>query len=215
MLPRPGVEGAQLAEQRRPVGFRQRSLLAEKGLDGGGLERGQRAGPGGIDPLRRAAAVSCPHLCERETGDVRVCGGQVFGPQREEFLLLAIERVDGARVESSQAAARKVVIHLHLDRFDGGGGRLGVRAERQQRGVALRLLPPIGVRRRIGEELVHLALADARLAAGVGVRPEARNDIVDDRLGGLVAGRVGGHDAVAVEGLGRKRPGQPRPLPPR
>ena len=34
--------------------------------------------------------------------------------------------------------------------------------------------------------------------------PEAGNDVVDDRLGGLVVGGVGGHDAVAVEGLGRE-----------
>ena len=200
----PGVEGAELGDQRGPVGFRERSLVAEERLDRGGLQCGQRASPGRVDPLREGQRVVCSHLCEGETGDVRVRGGQVFGPQREEFLLIAIQRVDRARIESGQAAAGKVVLHFHFDRFDGGGRRLGVRTERQQRGVAFRLLPPIGVRRRIGEELVHLGLADARFAARVGVRPEARNDVVDDRLGGLVAGGVGGHDAVAVERLGRE-----------
>ena len=89
----PGVEGAELGEQRGPVGFRERSLLAEQGLDGGGLERGQRASPGRVDPLGEGQGVVGPHLGEGETGDVRVRGGQVFGPQREEFLLIAIQRV--------------------------------------------------------------------------------------------------------------------------
>src|SRR6185369_17261806 len=56
----------------------------------------------------------------------------------------------------------------------------------------------------IGEELVHLRLAYTRLAARVRVRPQACNDVVDDPFGRLIASRVGGHDAVAVEGLGRE-----------
>ena len=47
----------------------------------------------GLTPCARGSGVVCPHLGEGETGDVRVRGGQVFGRQREEFLLLAIQRV--------------------------------------------------------------------------------------------------------------------------
>ena len=204
LLAAPGVKGGEFGEQRGPVRLGQGSLVAEQRLDGGGLQRGNRAGPRRVDALRQRQRLVGSHLRQREAGNVGVRGGEIFGPQREEFLLVAVQRIEGARVESRQPAARKIVVHLGLDGFDGRRGGFGVQAQRQHRRVAFRLLPPVGIRGGIGEELVHLGLADARLAAGIGVPADASDDVVDDGLGRVVTGGIGGHDAVAVEGLGGK-----------
>ena len=148
---------------------------------------GQRQRPAGLDPR------------QREAGDLRGGDGQVLGGEGQVFLLLAVEGVAGARVEGRQPAAREVVVHLGLDRLDGRrGGRRGI-AQRQDGLVRLGLLPPIGVGLGVGEELVHLGLADAGLAAAVGLRAQAGDDVLDDLLGGVVLGRFRDDDAVAVE----------------
>ena len=140
----PGVEGAELGDQRGPVGFGQRCLVAEERLDGGGCSVASAPAQAGLTPCASGSALSAPTWASGKLGDVRVRGGQVLGPQREEFLLITIQRVHRPRVESGQAAAGKVVLHFRFDRFDGGSRRLGVRAERQQR---RRCLPPSSTNR--------------------------------------------------------------------
>ena len=52
--------------------------------------------------------------------------------------------------------------------------------------------------------MIHLGLAHAGLAAGIRVGAETVDDVGNDRLGRVVAGGIGGHNAVAVERLGGK-----------
>ncbi len=66
------------------------------------------AAQAGLIPCVRGRARSGLHAREREAGDVRVRGGQVLGAQRQVFLLLAVERIDGARVERGQPAAGEI-----------------------------------------------------------------------------------------------------------
>ena len=146
----------------------------------------------GLTPSRERQRLAGLDPRQREAGDLRAGDGQVLGGEGEVLLLLAVQRVDGARVEGGQPAAREVVVHLGLDRLDGGGGGGGGVAQRQHGRVGFGLLPPIGVGLRLGEELVHLGLVDAGLAAAVGLRAEAGDDVVDDRLGGVVLGGLGG-----------------------
>src|SRR5450756_3201625 len=85
--------------------------------------------------------------------------GQVLGTERGIFFFVAVQCVDGTRVEGGKPAARIVIVHLDLDGLDGGGGGLGIHAQRQDGGVALGFLPPVGIGGGGGEKLVHLGLA--------------------------------------------------------
>src|ERR1043165_8421147 len=100
----------------------------------------------------------------------------------------------------SETATGEIVVHLGLDRMESSVGLGGLVAERENiGGVGLRLSGPIGEGEGLREEQVHLGLGDARLGASVGFGAEASDDVADDGLGGIVPGRVGGNDAVAIE----------------
>ena len=169
-----------------------------------GLQRGDRTGPGRIDALGQRQRRRGSDLRQRQAGDVRVIAGQIFGAQRGVFLLVAVQGIDGAGIKSRQPAARKVIVHLGLHGLDGGGGGLGVQSQRQHRRVTFSFFPPVRVGGGGGEKLIHPGLAHTGLAAGIRVGADTVDDVGNDRLGGVVARGISGHDAVAVERLRRK-----------
>ena len=66
------------------------------------------------------------------------------------------------------------------------------------------MFPPVGIRRRFRKKRVGFCLADAGLAAAVLLDAQAGHDVGDHVFRRLVAGGVGGDDAVAIELGGRE-----------
>ena len=121
----------------------------------------------GLMPCVSGSGVVGADLRERQAGDVRVIAGQIFRAERGVFLFVAVQRADRARIKCGQPAAREIIFHFRLHSLDGGGGGLGVQAERQHGRVAFGLFPPVGISGGLGKKLIHLGLADAGLAAGI------------------------------------------------
>ena len=90
-----------------------------------GLQRGNRTGPCGIDALGQWQRRGGSDLGQRQAGDVGMIAGQILGPQCGVFLLVAVQGIDRAGIESREPAARKVIVHLGLHGSDGGGLALG------------------------------------------------------------------------------------------
>ncbi len=164
------------------------------------MERGDRAGPGRVHAFLQRQRFADSDLRERKAGDLAGGDRQVLGGDGQEVLLLAVERREGAGIEGGQPAPAEVVVDLAFHRFQRGarGGR-GVAEREHGRGVGRGFLDPGLEGRGVGEEGVHPGLVDAGFARAVGHRSVGRDDIRDQRLGGVVIRGSGHDDAVAVE----------------
>ena len=196
----PRFVSAELGRKRRPVRFRERRLVAENRLDGRRAQGSHCSGPGGVQRILERKRLAGLDAREREACDFGGGDGQILRREREVFGLLPVQRRERALIKCRQPTAREVIVHLRLHRLERRCGCLGLVAQREDgRRVRLSLLPPIRKRRRLREELVHLALRDAGPAAAVRLAAEARDDVGDDRLRRIIRRGFSGHDAVAVK----------------
>ena len=94
---RPAFKRPQLGQQPGPFGFREGGLVAQEGLDGIRLEFGQRARPGRVNACLQRQRPARLHVRQRKPGNLRAGVREVLGGEDQVFLLLPIQRPDGAR----------------------------------------------------------------------------------------------------------------------
>ena len=118
----PRFVGAQFGLESRPLRFRERGAVAQKRFNDVDLEGRQGIGPGGIDPFLEGKRFAGFNAGEGKSGDLAAGNGEIFGGERQVFLLLAVEGGEGAGVEGGKTAACEIIVDFGLERFNGGGG---------------------------------------------------------------------------------------------
>src|SRR5258705_186160 len=142
---RPGFVSREFGTNRGPIRFRDGVLAIEDWFYNGGFGFRHGVGPCGIETLSKWQRLSSRDLGQRKAGNFSRGKRQIFRGEREIFLLFAIQSGNGARIERSKAAARKVILNLVFDGPESIGSGFSRTVERKDRRVSFGQFPPLRV----------------------------------------------------------------------